>query len=161
MGYADAISVGPGQTINFKVSCTGAEKYRARIVRVLSPEVGPDGPPFRTEPVEPAFDRMLPAREQALLCGSWAMVPANALFATLGSFTLQAMIWPTLPGRGRQAIMGTWSETLSAGFGLALDEAGALQVRVGSARVTGEVLQARRWYFVAASFDAGTGAVRL
>ena len=32
-GYADAISVGPGQTINFKVSCTGAEQYRARIVR--------------------------------------------------------------------------------------------------------------------------------
>src|SRR5437764_640805 len=81
-----------------------------------------------------------PAGEQALLCGSWAMVPPNALFARLGSFTLQAMIWPTLPGRGRQAIMGTWSETLGTGFGLALDEAGALEVRVGSARVTGEVL---------------------
>ena len=161
MGYADAISVGPGETINFKVSCTGAEKYRARIVRVLSPELGPDGPPFRTEPVDPVFDRLLPAREQVLRCGSWAMVPANPLFAGLSSFTLQAMIWPTLPGRGRQAIMGTYSPALSAGFGLALDPAGALEFRIGSAQVTGEILQARRWYFVAASFDAETGTVRL
>ena len=43
MAYADAISVRPGDTIGFKVSCDGADRYNARIVRLLSPEAGPDG----------------------------------------------------------------------------------------------------------------------
>ncbi|HEX3346652.1 MAG TPA: N,N-dimethylformamidase beta subunit family domain-containing protein [Acetobacteraceae bacterium] len=159
MGYADAISTAPGDRIAFKVSCEGAQTYRARIVRVLSPEVGPDGPPFRTEALAPAFT--LPARTQALRNGSWAIVPAHPLLAALRSFTVQAMVWPTLPGRGRQAIMGTWSETLGSGFGLMLDGDGALQLRVGGATIAGARLDARRWYFIAGSYDADTGAMRL
>src|SRR6185437_848496 len=51
LAYADAMSVRPGDTINFKVSCDGRAQYNARIVRLLSPEAGPQAPPFRTEPV--------------------------------------------------------------------------------------------------------------
>ncbi len=36
MAYADVISVRPGETIGFKVSCDGADTYNARIVRLLS-----------------------------------------------------------------------------------------------------------------------------
>src|SRR5882757_8076637 len=120
MGYADRISAAPGETIEFKVSCAGAPRYRAEIVRVLSPEAGPLAPPFRREIVETPANGEYPAREQELRCGSWAMVPADPRFAALDSFSLQAFIWPTLPGRGRQAIIGTWSETLGSGFGLML-----------------------------------------
>ncbi len=107
MGYADKVSVAPGETIGFKVSCAGAARYRADIVRVLSPEAGPQAPPFRRERVESPANGEYSAREQHLRCGSWAMVPAHRAVADLESFTLQAYIWPTLPGRGRQAIMGT------------------------------------------------------
>ena len=37
MAYADAISVRPGETLSFKVSCDGADTFNARIVRLLSP----------------------------------------------------------------------------------------------------------------------------
>ena len=161
MGYADAISVGPGETVNIKVSCTGADTYRARIMRILSPEVGPAGPPFRCEPLDPPLDLTLPARPQPLRAGSFAIVPTSPLLDALRSFTLQAMIFPTLPGRGRQAILGTWSDARQTGFGLQLDETGALELRIGTARVRGEKLLTRRWYFVAATFDAETGRVRL
>ena len=50
MGYADRISVAPGETIGFKVSCAGAARYRAEIVRVLSPEAGPLAPGAVPEP---------------------------------------------------------------------------------------------------------------
>ncbi len=126
---------------------------------MLSPEAGPDAPPFRTELVETPANRDYAAREQKLRGGSWAMVPAHPLIAELESFTIQAFIWPTLPGQGRQAILGTWSETLGRGFGLMLDDTGALELRVGDGRVAsnGPALLPRKWYFVAASFDKTTG----
>ncbi len=167
MGYADRISVAPGETIGFKVSCAGAPSYRAEIVRVLSPEAGPEAPPFRIERVETPANGDYPAREQALRCGSSAIVPAHPLIAGLQSFTIQAFIWPTLPGRGRQAIVGTWSEMLGTGFGLALDAGGALELRLGRGKgdatvlASGVPLLTRKWYFVAASFDRASGVVRL
>ncbi|HKD74516.1 MAG TPA: hypothetical protein VKB76_03440, partial [Ktedonobacterales bacterium] len=92
MAYADAISVRPGETINFKVSCDGADHFDARIVRLLSPEAGPDAPPFRTEPVDtPANDRY-PARAQPLRAGSWAMVPAHPLISGLRSFSIAVLV---------------------------------------------------------------------
>src|SRR5260221_8449687 len=167
MGYADRISVAPGETIAFKVSCAGAPRYRAEIVRVLSPEAGPLAPPFRRETVETPANGEYPAREQALRCGSWAMVPADPRFAALDSFSLEAFIWPTLPGRGRQAIIGTWSETLGSGFGLMIGAGGALELRLGDGNDAPFVLASdiplltRKWYFVAASFDHASGTVRL
>jgi N,N-dimethylformamidase len=167
MGYADRISVAPGETIEFKVSCSGAARYRAEIIRVLSPEAGPLAPPFRRETVATAANGEYPAREQELLCGSWAMVPAHPRFAALESFSLQAFIWPTLPGQGRQAIVGTWSEMLGSGFGLMLGAGGALELRLGDGNeapfvLAGDVpLLARKWYFVAASYDHASGVVRL
>src|SRR5260370_11239003 len=167
MGYADKVSVAPGETIGFKVSCAGAVRYRADIVRVLSPEAGPEAPPFRSERVESPVNGDYPAREQKLRSGSWAMVPAHRAVAALESFSLQAYIWPTLADHGRQAIMGTWSETLACGFGLMLDASGALELRLGGGKgdvtvlASGVPLLTRKWYFVAASFDAGSGIVRL
>src|SRR5260370_18299706 len=167
MGYADRISVAPGETIAFKVSCAGAPRYRAEIVRVLSAAAGQLAPPFRRETVETPANGEYPAREQELRCGSWAMVPADPRFAALDSFSLQAFIWPTLPGRGRQAIIGTWSETLGTGFGLVLDAGGALELRLGrgkgdvTALASGVPLLTRKWYFVAASFDRASRVLRL
>ena len=167
MGYADEIGVAPGDTISFKVSCSGASAYRARIVRLLSPELGPKGPPFRTEPFDPPFDMQVSARQQPLRAGSWAIVPQHPEIAGLQSFTIQAMIWPTLPGRRRQAILGTWSDTRRTGFGLMLDESGVLEVRLGRGGSDVDVLRcespllARRWYFAAAAFDRASGELVL
>ena len=161
MGYADRISVGPGERIAFKVSCDGAAEYRARILRIFSPDAGPDAPPFRTERIMPAFERTLPARAQLLRCGSWAVVPPHPTLTALRSFTVQAFVFPTLPGVRRQAIIGTWSEARSNGFGLLLDAEGRLELRVGSSIRAGAPLDARRWYFVAGSYDVGSGEMRL
>jgi N,N-dimethylformamidase len=153
MGYSDAISVRPGDTIGFKVSCDGAAHYNARIVRLLSPEAGPAAPPFRTEPVDTTANSAYAARTQPLRAGSWAMVPAHKLIGALRSFSIAALVWPTLPGDGPQAIAGTWSESAGNGFGLMVNDAGESEFRLGSAVLrSGRKLLARKWYFVAASY---------
>jgi N,N-dimethylformamidase len=137
LAYADEISVAPGDTVRFMVSCRDADRYDARIVRLINPEAEAEATPFRTEPVD-----------------------------TPASFTLQAMVWPTTPLKGRQAILGAFSETEARGFVLGLDASGALEVRTGdgaevAALSSGRPLLERRWYLVAASFDATTGRLEL
>ena len=43
VGYADAMSVAPGETIRFMVSCELPE-YRAQIVRLIHGDINPAGP---------------------------------------------------------------------------------------------------------------------
>jgi N,N-dimethylformamidase len=162
MAYADAVSVRPGDQIGFKVSCDGAPSFDARIVRLLSPEAGPDSPPYRTEAIDTSANGSYPARVQPLRNGSWAMVPTHPAITRLRSFSIQAMIWPTLPLKGRQAVIGTWNEALGTGFGLMIDANGMLELRFGSTLLTSGVsLLTRKWYFVGASYDADTGTAVL
>ncbi|MBI3457748.1 MAG: N,N-dimethylformamidase [Candidatus Rokubacteria bacterium] len=166
LAYSDEASVAPGDTIGFKVSCHGVASYRADIVRLLAPETGPDEPGFREDVVATAVSREYPGRVQAIHLGSYAIVPPSPRFAALTSVSLQAFVWPTTPPKGRQALLGTWSEETRSGFGLGLDEAGALALWLGDGtRVeqlsTGVPMLERKWYFVGASFDAATRRVHL
>ena len=96
----------------------------------------------------------------ALGRGRWCR--AHPLIGALRSFAIAALVWPTLPGDGRQAIAGTWSESSRAGFGLMLNDAGEVELRLGSTVLrSGQKLLTRKWYFVAASYDAATGAIEL
>jgi N,N-dimethylformamidase len=161
MGYADEVSVRAGDQIGFKVSCDGAPEFDARIVRLLSPEAGHNSPPYRSDPVETPANGTYPARVQPLRNGSWAMVAAHPAITSLRSFSLQAMIWPTLL-QGRQAIIGTWNDATGTGFGLTVSAEGMLELRIGSAILSSGVsLLARKWYFVGASYDAETGVAVL
>ena len=80
---------------------------------------------------------------------------------------MQAMIWPTTPEKGIQSILSHWNVRDNSGFILGIDSNGAASFRIGdgSGKVqevsTGVPLIAREWYFVAASFDAKSGAARV
>ena len=167
LGYCDPLSVASGETVRFMVSCHGADAYEAEVVRLVNPEAGPEATPFRTEPVAAEANGPHHGRSQAIHAGSYGVVPAHRRIAELESFTLQAFVWSTTPGRGRQALLGTWSEADTAGFGLGLDPSGALSLRVGNGdgRVvevtSGVPLLERRWYIVAGSYDASSGMLAI
>ena len=162
LGYCDRFSVAPGQTLQFMVGCTGCDRYRADIVRLLRPDTGPKAPPLLEEVVDVPANGEYPGREQDIQIGSCVVVPESAHIASLESFTLQAMVWPTRLGNGRAALLGTWSDATEAGFGLGLDATGALELRLGDGAgevavvSTGRPLAERRWYLVAASFDGAS-----
>ncbi len=166
LAYCDNDSVRPGQTVGFKVSCEGAERFRADIVRLICCDTTPHPPGFKEEEVTSPASGDYPARKQEIGIGSCGVVPGPGAFNRLRSFTVQALVWATRPGHGAQALMGTWAEAQKSGFSLFLDETGALALVVGDgARVesctTGVPLAPRRWYLVAASFDGESATATL
>lgn len=169
LGYCDSLSVRPGDRVRFRVGAGGADEvaYSADFVRLRCADVQPEGPGFRAEEVGRAIAGVLVARAQRIDRGSRAVVPAAGLLGDLQSFSVQAVVWPTRPGQGRQSIVATWDEKDRGGFALFLDEDGApgLLLGDGSGEVaelsTGCALAERRWVRLSASYDAESGRARI
>ena len=101
-GYTDRISVRPGETVRFMVNCEHST-YRADIVRLICADDTPAGPGFKERPIRTPVSKRHKGRRQVIHAGSYAMVESRPLLETLRSFTVQAMIWPTTPGKGERA----------------------------------------------------------
>ncbi|MCO5064247.1 MAG: GldG family protein [Rhizobiaceae bacterium] len=161
-GYGDRISVSPNETIRFHVNCE-YESFRADLIRIICGDTSPEGPGVKIEEIESSFGGEYKGRAQKIHAGSFAVVEKMPALASLESFTVQAVIQPTTPTKGRQAIAACYDEAGKAGFGLIIDEKGcaALDVRDGKGGSTvvssGAPLRRLGWYVVAASFDASTG----
>jgi N,N-dimethylformamidase len=150
-GYADRFSVAPGETIRFMVS-SDAPRYRADIVRLVHGDTNPEGPGFQEREVKTAVSGEYPGRAQKIHSGSAAIVPN---VPALQSFTIAAMIWPTLPGRGRQILF-------ARDFEIEIGADGCLALSFGDGMEDkrlplGQPLLARHWYSVGAGYDGNTG----
>src|SRR5919108_2824452 len=126
VGYADQLSACPGDVVSFKVS-TVADRYRASLVRLIHGDVNPAGPGYKEERLDAAFAGEYPGRHQRYPRGSYVELPDDGRLALAG-FTLQAWILPTAPGPTAQGVITRWSEE-EGGYGLFIDERGALELR--------------------------------
>ena len=168
VGYSDRISVRPGERIDFKVSCEdGAHRFQAQIVRVICGDHHPDGPQLKLEPVETPVTGQYPGYHQPIHAGSFVVVPEMPELAELPGFTVQALIWPTLPDRGPQTIISQWLADPGCGFTLHIDAGGRLAATIGDGRGVCETVRARgalaprTWYLVAATYDRSTREMQL
>jgi len=167
LGYADPLSVAPGEEIRFMVgTLDGPRRYRAEIVRVINGDTGPAGPGLKVVHLPTSLDGEHAGSPQAIDAGSYGIVAHPDAFGGLTRFTLQAFIQPTRvpirPAPARQVVMGTCAEDRGGGFAMMLDETGALAFLLGATVIsTRAPLTARRWYHVAASVDLIAGAVTL
>ena len=163
-GYSDQISVAPGDSIKFMVNCEHPQ-YQAKIVRVVSGDLNPEGPGVIEEVIDTPANGTYPGRKQEIYAGSYATVPSSAPLETLGSFSVQVMVWPTTPRKGLQALVSKWSTADSSGFALVIDESGGVALMVGDgdggvASVSvGKPMVEYEWYLAAATFDADSGAI--
>ena len=160
LGYADRIGVQPGQTIGFKVSSEDRGAFRLEIVKIRCGDDSPEGPGLKQERPGACVDGDYPARYRWTQTGSFVAIDDARPFA-LPSFTLQAAIWPTLPAREGQTVMGNWDAGRRSGYALVLrDGQAALLLGDGEADAvlaSGAAMHERHWYVVTASFDAATG----
>ena len=166
VGYTDRLSVRPDERIRFMVSCD-LPTYDADIVRLVHGDDNPLGPGFKEEHVRTSVDGQYPGRKQAINAGSYVIVPDHEALRLTGGFTLQAWIYPTLPQKGVQSILTKWSASEGKGYGLFIDEDGALALWIGdrdgrAERHSTQVpLRAAQWYFVAGVYDTEAGKVSL
>ena len=75
IGYADRLSAGPGETVEFKVSSRSGQPFEARLVRVLCGDPNPDGPGIKEVPVPSGFEGSWPSHPKDAHLGSFARVP--------------------------------------------------------------------------------------
>ena len=166
VGYADRLSVTPGELIRFMVSCE-RETYRAEIVRLIHGDELSTGPGFKEHPVTSDVDGVYRGRVQPIFSGSYAIVPDSPILRTLGDLTLSAWVFPTTPHKGTQGIVTKWSAADARGYGLVIDQDGRLSFWLGdgihnTTRILADApLRPNEWFFVAVSFDAEHGRVLL
>jgi N,N-dimethylformamidase len=160
-GYCDRFTARADETLNFKISGELAGCYRADLVRVRCG----DGAnlAFKQTLLESTLSGQYPTRFQPVQAGSFMQASGVSLDA---SWSFHVLIWPTLPGAAEQCVAGQWDHDTGRGTALMLDADGALSLRVGDGeRIerldTGVPLGRRHWHSVAASFDAGSGALWL
>lgn len=156
-GYSSKISTRPGDTLEIKVSCeAGAREFKAELIRIICGDDSPSGPGYKVENIPHPACKPYPGRKQPIRSGSSVALPENKKLENLGSFTLQALVFPTTPGRGVQGILGT------TGMRLVLDGKGAVALELGADVIsTGKPLRGKAWHLVAASYDAAKGKVHI
>jgi len=123
LGYSSRRSVRAGESIDFFVSSQLNEKYDAQIIRLISPDIGPIGPPFKYFPIDAPLNGRHDGLHQSILPGSYAYIPGP--IPTNNEFSIKLLVFPTLIDSRAQTIVEFSSLqgsrlrlTLSTEFGL-------------------------------------------
>ena len=165
LGYCDRLSVAPGDTIRFMVSSEEGRPYRARIVRIIHGDANPEGPGLKFEAIDTDVGGSYQGRRQRTDAGSFLRVADHPKLRTLESFTVLALIWPTTPEKPDQCLVAKWAPQSRAGFRFELAGPEGVSLTIGDGAggvarvVSGKLLLSRRWYLVAAAYDAAKGEI--
>lgn len=159
VGYADKLSVAPGERVRFMVN-SEAPTYEAVVVRLVHADQAANGPGFKEEVVDTPAAGHYRGRRQSIHAGSYVWV-ADSPHLNLRSLTLQAWIYPTTPRQDdAQGLLAKWSVSDGVGYGLFIEKDGDLACWIGDEYgnsekfCSGRPLRGSQWYFVACTYDA-------
>jgi N,N-dimethylformamidase len=164
LGYSDRISVAAGQTIKFMVSVEGAERYSAKIVRLVNGNADPRGPGFQEEAITTSVNREYPGRFQAIRAGSHILVDdKDGVLNSAPAISVHAFIMPTTAAKGPQSIIARWDPKRRKGWVFLIDDQGRLALWLGDGE--GHFVQCAApvklmsyvWYSAGASYDGTSG----
>lgn len=155
--YVDQVSVCPGETLRLMVHCEHPS-YTVETVKVVHGDTSPAAPALKLLATD-GVRRTLPGRPQRVLAGSFGLTEQAPPWPLDQSLTFQAYVFPTTPGKGRQAIMARIDPACGSGWWLGIDERGCAMFERHEAGMAEQVasgapMQAGCWYFVTGSYDA-------
>jgi N,N-dimethylformamidase len=179
VGYCWPWTVRSGEQVDFCVSCENGADFSANLVRILCADNLSSLEMFKEQALEASFDGSYPGRLQRTHLGSYVEIIPTAGLDRLSSFTVQAMVYPTLlPGGVRirhggiansgedhvfhdQHLISRWDEPTQRGWALLIDSAGYPSFIVGDSdgvrRITlGCALAQDRWFLVVGGVNART-----
>lgn len=166
IGYCDRLTVEPGDKIRFMVS-SDFPRYRADLVRLIHGDDNPKGPGLKEEVVGSAVSGEYTGRRQSYPKGSYVRVTKLPRRRSFETVSIQAWIYPTTPTKGVQGLVTSWAGDGTGGFGLFIDERGALAMALRDASgttewvSTGRQLRAATWYLVLGSYRSSGRKVSL
>jgi len=166
-GYTDKVSVAPGDEIAIMTSVENSSTAQVQIVRLIHGDEHPDGPGFVEELIDASVNGTHDVRKQFVDTGNAVVVEdPNAKLAIDGPITIWSYVFPTMPAKGRQVILGRFSLAETAGYALGLTHEGRLTFWVGDGSDTDEIVSDvpmihHTWYFVFASYDPRSGTAIL
>ena len=164
-GYADRLSVRPGETIRFHLANATSAEVQAKLVRVICADGNPAGPGVLVEPVASPPAVCAAAGEERSPQGSYARIEDARRCFGEGSFSVTSLVQPTRIESGRQAIASRTDAAASSGFTLAIDERGRLCASIGDGAsmrdvaVVSKPLVERAWHAVWLVVDTDAGEV--
>jgi len=158
VGYANKLSLHPGENIDFMVSCQN-ETYHADIVRLIHGDTSQDGPGFKEEYVKTNIEGEYKGQVQEIRNGSYVAVPDTEELKITESLTLQAWIYPTTTTLREQTILGKWSGSDSTGYRMLISENGCLGLAFANSKTSLKIssdvpMRDGVWYFAAVTYDA-------
>jgi len=158
-GYTDRFSAAPGGRIAFKISSTFEEAYEVDVVRIIHGDPNPDGPGVKLRSVDASIAGSYPSRFQPVDLGSYARIGDGGALGDLEAFTIGAVVWPTLPDKGPQAVLSRWDDDAGTGFSLEVGPEGATLVVGGGEISVGKRMRRHQWYRVIATCDPASRTI--
>lgn len=159
-GYADRLSVRPGETIAFKVSNATGQPVETRLVRVICADPNPAGPGIREEDVASSVRMVREPGVHGVQRGSYARIEGGTAMKGLSSLTLVVTVQPTLTGRNC-AILSLLDADGRRGVGLGMDERGHFVATFGLGETVQRLeckaaVREQTWYRIWLTYDAKT-----
>lgn len=162
LGYADRISVHPGESVAFKLS-TEVPLFEAELVALRGVSWRADGHQVDARRVEEVPRTAHDGRVQLLRPGSFGSADDRSRLALDREGSIRVTVMPTLLDGAPTAIVSRWDQAERLGWWLGLDER-RFVLRVGGpdgvAEVRSRRVDSHTWYRLGASWEA-SGLARL
>jgi N,N-dimethylformamidase len=149
VAYTDKLSVAPGEDLTVMASSFGAQTYRADLRRIIQGDTNPEGPGYKDEAVTLDLGGERQGIAKPFKPGSAVIIPGHMVLKKLGSFTLAAVIQPTLTtGKHRYVI------SLPGFASVSIDAEGHLIGSFGQSEIRGAApLSASQWQIISLSYE--------
>ena len=161
IGYAKSRSICAGETLDFYISSKDSLQYNVKLIRLISPDIGPIGPAFKFTEIENEINGTHIGKYQKILPGSFATIPGPLPLPD--DFTISLLVFPTLINQTHQTILELTAEnglkievcnSLEAGFATYFSQSDTVL-----ASVVLEVLPSRTWSELNISIKSAEGLI--
>ena len=123
LGYADAFSVAPGESLSFHVSGGGAEAVDVQLVKLRHGDTQPGGPGFSEREIASAVDGTYPLTEHPTHHGSYARLPgARRILPPPGAPVTLCVFVQVSAGTADQPLITAWDAAAEVGIALVLEQ---------------------------------------
>jgi N,N-dimethylformamidase len=157
VAYTDKLTVAPGEQLNVMVSSFGAKTYHADLRRIIQGDTNPEGPGYKDEAIDLDLGETRIAVAKTFKPGSCVVIPGQTALDQIESFTLAAVVRPTLTtGKSRQIL------SLPGFADLGLDTGGHLVGRYGDTVLRSHsTVSVAHWQIVSLAYDSDRNELTL